>query len=96
MYRSICGPSTTRAGRCTKHGEGADKISVFPRSSGREDNSEWVSELLNAENGQNQMLGLTGKKVRYFYGIDYQFHALNRLYMPADIARHLRHTAAEL
>jgi len=71
-------------------------IGLFPRSGGAEDDSEWANEMLSAENGQSEILGLTDKQFRYCFGIGYQFRALNRRYTPADIAQHLRHTAAEL
>ncbi len=71
-------------------------IGLFPRSGGNEDDSEWTNEMLSAEQGRSEILGLTYKQFRYCFGIGYQFRSLDRPYTPADVARHLRHTAAEL
>ncbi len=71
-------------------------IGLFPRSSGDEDDSEWANEMLSAEEGCSKLLGLTYKQFRYCFGIGYQFRSLDRPYTPADVARHLRQTAAEL
>ncbi len=71
-------------------------IGLFPRSGGPEDDSEWTSEMLSAEAGRSEILGLTYQQFRHCFGIGYQFRSLNRPYTPADVARHLRDTAAEL
>ena len=71
-------------------------IGLFPQSSGIEDDSEWADELLSAEVGCSKILGLTHQQFRHCFGIGYQFRALGRPYLPADVARHLRQTAQEL
>ncbi len=71
-------------------------IGLFPRSGGNEDDSEWTDEMSSAEQGRSKILGLTYKQFRYCFGIGYQFRSLDRPYTPADVARHLRQTAAEL
>ncbi len=73
-----------------------EMIGLFPRSGGDEDDSEWTHEMLSAEEGCSEILGLTYKQFRTCFGIGYQFRSLNRPYTPADVARHLRQTAAEL
>jgi hypothetical protein len=71
-------------------------IGLFPRSDGSEDDSEWTNEMVSAEEGCSKILGLTYKQFRYCFGIGYQFRSLDRPYTPADVAHHLRDTAAEL
>ena len=71
-------------------------IGLFPRSDGTEDDSEWTSEMLSADEGCSKILGLSYQQFRYCFGMGYQFRFLYRPYTPADVARHLRHTAAEL
>ena len=71
-------------------------IGLFPRSDGDEDDSEWTNEMLSAEQGCSKILGLSYQQFRHCFGIGYQFRLLNRPYTPADVARHLRHTAAAL
>lgn len=71
-------------------------IGVFPRTEGTADDSGWTAEMLGAEEGRSDILGLTDKQFRYCFGIGYQFRHLNRAYTPSDVARHLRETAAEL
>ena len=71
-------------------------IGMFPRSGGEEDDSEWAREMLSAEDGRSEILGLTDAQFRHCFGIGYQFRSLGRPYTPADVARHLRQTAAEL
>ena len=73
-----------------------ETIGLFPRSGGIEDDSEWTNEMMSAEQGHSKILGLTYKQFRYCFGIGYQFRSLDRPYTPADLARHLRHTAAEM
>jgi hypothetical protein len=71
-------------------------IGVFSRTGGTEDDSGWTAEMLSAEEGRSDILGLTDKQFRYCFGIGYQFRNLKRAYTPSDVARHLRETAAEL
>ncbi len=81
-----------------------ETIGLFLRSTGEkdcgeegdEDDAGWTREMLSAEDGGSTILGLTDKQFRTCFGIGYQFRFLNRPYTPADVARHLRQTAAEL
>lgn len=73
-----------------------ETIGLFPKSEDDEDDSGWTREMLSAEEGHSDLLGLTDKQFRYCFGIGYQFRALGRPYTPADVADHLRQTAAEL
>lgn len=75
-----------------------ETIGVFPRPAGEagDDDFRWTSEMLSAEEGCSILLGLNEKQFRYCFGIGYQFRSLDRPYTPADVARHLRQTAAEL
>lgn len=73
-----------------------EMIGLFARSDGNQDDSAWTDEMLSAEAGCSRILGLTYEQFRYCFGIGYQFRSLDRPYTPADVARHLRHTAAEL
>lgn len=81
-----------------------ETIGLFPRSTGEKDGEEegdeddagWTREMLSAEDGCSTVLGLTDKQFRTCFGIGYQFRFLDRPYTPADVARHLRQTAAEL
>ena len=40
-------------------------IGLFPRSGGPEDDSEWTSEMLSAEAGRSEILGLTYQQFRH-------------------------------
>ena len=71
-------------------------IGLFPRSDGDEDDSEWTREMESAQDGRSLILGLTYDQFRHCFGIGYQFRKLGRPYTPADVARHLRETAAAL
>jgi hypothetical protein len=71
-------------------------IGLFPKADGNEDDAGWADEMLSAERGCSEILGLTYRKFRYCFGIGYQFRSLDRPYTPQDIARHLRQTAEEL
>ncbi len=71
-------------------------IGLFPRSGEPEEDSGWAAEMQSAEEGRSAILGLTDRQFRHCFGIGYQFRRLNRTYTPADVARHLRQTAAEL
>ena len=73
-----------------------ETIGLLPRSDGAEDDAAWTREMLSAEEGRSARLGLTDKQFRHCFGIGYQFRALGRPYDPADVARHLRETAAEV
>lgn len=69
---------------------------LFPRPDGDEDDAGWAEEMLSAEDGCSKILGLSYQQFRYCFGIGYQFRSLDRPYTPADVARHLRDTAAAL
>ncbi len=71
-------------------------IGLFPRPTGLEDDAGWAEEMMSAQEGCSVILGLTDKQFRYCFGIGYQFRSLDRPYIPADVARHLRDTAAAL
>ena len=74
-------------------------IGLFPRPENTaedEDDAGWADEMSSAEEGRSNILGLTFEQFRYCFGMGYQFRALNRPYTPADVARHLRGTAAAL
>lgn len=80
-------------------------IGLFPRAGESaagdeggetEDDAGWEAEMLSAQTGRSALLGLTDKQFRHCFGIGYQFRRLGRSYTPADVARHLRETAAEL
>ena len=71
-------------------------IGVFPRSQGADDDAGWAAEMHSAEDGRSILLGLTREQFRACFGMGYQFRTLGRPYTPADVARHLRLTAAEL
>ncbi len=71
-------------------------IGLFPRSGGADDDSEWTQEMSSAQEGCSEILGLTYEQFRHCFGIGDQFRRLGRPYTPADVARHLRQTAAEL
>lgn len=73
-----------------------ETIGLFPRPGGDEDDAGWSEEMLSAEDGCSKILGLTYRQFRHCFGIGYQFRTLDRPYTPADVARHLRDTAAEL
>jgi hypothetical protein len=75
-----------------------ETIGLFPRSTGdgEEDDAGWTREMLSAEEGRSTLLGLTDRQFRACFGIGYQFRSLGRPYRPADVARNLRRTAAEL
>lgn len=75
-----------------------ETIGLFPRCTeeGDEDDTGWTREMLSAEAGCSSILGLSDKQFRACFGIGYQFCYLGRPYTPADVARHLRRTAAEL
>lgn len=75
-----------------------ETIGLFPRptENDEDDDSGWTREMLSAEDGRSTILGLTDKQFRVCFGIGYQFRSLGRPYTPADVARHLRQTAAEL
>lgn len=73
-----------------------ETIGLFAKPDGDEDDSGWTREMLSAEQGHSDVLGLTDKQFRYCFGIGYQFRTLGRPYTPADVATHLRQTAADL
>ena len=75
-----------------------ETIGLFSRAAGSddEDDAGWTAEMESAEDGRSTLLGLTRDQFRYCFGIGYQFRALGRPYTPADVARHLRETAAAL
>lgn len=75
-----------------------ETIGLFPRfaGDGEEDDAGWTREMLSAEKGRSTILGLTDRQFRACFGIGYQFRTLVRPYTPADVARNLRQTAAEL
>ena len=75
-----------------------ETIGLFPASAGGrdEDDSVWENERISAEQGCSAILGLDDRQFRHCFGIGYQFRELGRPYTPADVARHLRETAAAL
>ena len=75
-----------------------ETIGLFPKPSAgeEEDDAGWTKEMESAEEGRSALLGLTAKQFRACFGIGYQFRSLGRPYTPADVARNLRETAAEL
>ena len=75
-----------------------ETIGLFPGSVGdrEEDDSVWEYERISAEQGCSAILGLDDRQFRHCFGIGYQFRKLGRPYTPADVARHLRETAAAL
>ena len=73
-----------------------ETIGLFPRAAGEEDDAAWETEMLGAEAGHSALLGLDERQFRACFGIGYQFRRLGRPYTPADVARNLRETAAEL
>ena len=73
-----------------------ETIGLFPHAVEGEDDSIWESEMAGAEEGRSTILGLDDRQFRHCFGIGYQFRKLGRPYTPADVARHLRETAAAL
>lgn len=73
-----------------------ETIGLFPAPEGEADDAGWTREMRSAEAGCSAQLGLTDRQFRACFGIGYQFRYLDRRYTPADVARHLRRTAAEL
>lgn len=72
-------------------------VGLFPRpAAGEEDDAVWTREMETAQQGCSALLGLSEKQFRHCFGIGYQFRTLGRPYTPADVARHLRETAAAL
>ena len=71
-------------------------IGLFPKSGDDEADSVWAAELDSAQEGHSQLLGLDDAQFRRCFGMGYQFRKLGRPYTPADVARNLRETAAEL
>jgi len=71
-------------------------IGLFPKSEGEDEDSVWAEEMESAREGCSHQLGLTDAQFRHCFGMGYQFRKLERPYTPADVARHLRETAAEL
>lgn len=73
-----------------------EEIGIFPRSESQDDDAAWADEMASAEQGRSRTLGLTDKQFRSCFGMGYQFRKLGRPYAPADVARYLNETAAEL
>lgn len=74
-----------------------ETIGLFPRAEDTdEDDAGWADEMLSAEDGRSNILGLTYEQFRYCFGIGYQFRFLKRPYTPVDVARHLRNTATAI
>jgi hypothetical protein len=74
-----------------------ETIGLFPRAAADgEDDSVWENEMASAEKGRSMILGLDDRRFRHCFGIGYQFRKLGRPYTPADVAHHLRETAAAL
>lgn len=71
-------------------------IGLLPKSDDDEADSVWAAELDSAQEGHSQLLGLDDVQFRRCFGMGYQFRKLGRPYTPADVARNLRETAAEL
>jgi hypothetical protein len=71
-------------------------IGLFPKSEDEEADSVWAAEMESAQEGLSRLLGLNDTQFRRCFGMGYQFRKLGRPYTPADVARNLRATAAEL
>lgn len=71
-------------------------IGLFPKSEDEEADSVWAAEMESAQDGHSHLLGLDDTQFRHCFGMGYQFRKLGRPYTPADVARSLRETVAEL